>query len=322
MGAESIEIMDQIKSRDWGLIILDEVHMFPAKKYRTVIGTVKAHCKLGLTATLVREDQRIDDLNFLIGPKLYEANWLDLCAEGHIARVMCNEVWCPMTKEFYVQYLKKSNKFHRQLIYIMNPNKIRACQKLLLWHESEGHKAIVFSDNISALCLYATKLQRPYIYGATPHAERTRILETFKTTGPESINTIFISKVGDNSIDIEKANVLIQISSHGGSRRQESQRCGRILRAKTDRVGFPSSFLSMTGPTNYNAYFYTLIGKDTSEMYYTLKRQRFLVNQGYTYKILTNLVVPEDQGLLYSSSEEQQKLLETVLHACTNNTAN
>lgn len=96
---DSQKMMDFLTSREWGLIILDEVHVVPAAMFRRVVGTIKAHAKLGLTATLVREDDKIDDLNFLIGPKLYEANWMDLAAKGHIANVQCAEVWCPMTPE-------------------------------------------------------------------------------------------------------------------------------------------------------------------------------------------------------------------------------
>jgi DNA excision repair protein ERCC-3 len=93
--------LERISSIDWGLIIMDEVHVAPASKFRKVIGIVKAHCKLGLTATLVREDERVNDLNFLIGPKLYEADWLSLQRQGYISKVQCAEVWCPMTKEFF-----------------------------------------------------------------------------------------------------------------------------------------------------------------------------------------------------------------------------
>jgi DNA excision repair protein ERCC-3 len=100
---DSQKMMDFLTSREWGLILLDEVHVVPAAMFRRVVGTIKAHAKLGLTATLVREDDKIDDLNFLIGPKLYEANWMDLAAKGHIANVQCAEVWCPMTPEVSIE---------------------------------------------------------------------------------------------------------------------------------------------------------------------------------------------------------------------------
>jgi DNA excision repair protein ERCC-3 len=116
------KMMNFITSREWGFIILDEVHVVPAAIFRRVVTTIAAHTKLGLTATLVREDDKIDDLNFLIGPKLYEANWMDLAKKGHIANVQCAEVWCPMTPEFYSEYLRETSR-KRMLFYIMNPNK-------------------------------------------------------------------------------------------------------------------------------------------------------------------------------------------------------
>jgi DNA excision repair protein ERCC-3 len=116
------KMMDFITSQDWGFIILDEVHVVPAAIFRRVVTTIAAHAKLGLTATLVREDDKIDDLNFLIGPKLYEANWMDLAKKGHIANVQCAEVWCPMTPEFYNEYLRETSR-KQMLLYIMNPNK-------------------------------------------------------------------------------------------------------------------------------------------------------------------------------------------------------
>lgn len=210
---ESERILASIRGREWGLMLLDEVHVVPAAMFRKVVGITKAHAKLGLTATLVREDERIDHLNFLIGPKLYEANWLDLQRSGFIANVQCAEVWCPMTKEFYAEYLKKDNTGRRQALYCMNPTKFQTCQYLMQYHEQErGDKIIVFSDNIFALREYATRLRRPFIYGGTGHQERTRVLYAFKHS--TEVNTIFLSKVGDNSIDIPEANVIIQISSH------------------------------------------------------------------------------------------------------------
>ena len=201
------------------------------------------------------------------GPKLYEANWLDLTIAGHIANVQCVEVWCPMTEAFFREYLKHPNK---PLLCAMNPNKFMICQYLIEWHERAGDKVIVFSDNVWALREYATCLGKPFIYGPTSHAERTRVLYHFKND--PNINTLFLSKVGDNSLDIPEANVLIQISSHAGSRRQEAQRMGRILRTKG-------------GGGEANALFYTLVSNDTQEMFYSIKRQQFLIDQGYTFKV-------------------------------------
>ncbi|KAG7548791.1 P-loop containing nucleoside triphosphate hydrolase [Arabidopsis suecica] len=307
---ESEKIIEEMRNREWGLLLMDEVHVVPAHMFRKVISITKSHCKLGLTATLVREDERITDLNFLIGPKLYEANWLDLVKGGFIANVQCAEVWCPMTKEFFAEYLKKENSKKKQALYVMNPNKFRACEFLIRFHEQQrGDKIIVFADNLFALTEYAMKLRKPMIYGATSHIERTKILEAFKTS--KDVNTVFLSKVGDNSIDIPEANVIIQISSHAGSRRQEAQRLGRILRAKgklEDRMA--------GGKEEYNAFFYSLVSTDTQEMYYSTKRQQFLIDQGYSFKVITSLPPPDaGSSLSYYSQEEQLSLLGKVLNA-------
>ncbi|KAI3903647.1 hypothetical protein MKW98_032301 [Papaver atlanticum] len=280
---EAEKIMEQIRNREWGLLLMDEVHVVPADMFLKVI-----------------KDERITDLNFLIGPKLYEANWLDLVRGGFIANVQCAEVWCPMTKEFYAEYLKEANSKKRQALYVMNPNKFRACEFLIRFHEQQrGDKIIVFADNLFALTEYARKLGKPMIYGATSHQERTKLLDTFKNT--PDLNTLFLSK----------ANVIIQISSHAGSRRQEAQRLGRILRAKgkhRDRMA--------GGKEEYNAFFYSLVSTDTQEMYYSAKRQQFLIDQGYSFKIITSLP-PSDAGaaLGYHSHEDQLHLLRMILNA-------
>ena len=166
--AQSAEVMQAIQSREWGLMLMDEVHVVPAKMFRRVVGSVKAHCRLGLTATLVREDDLISDLNFLIGPKLYEANWMDLTAQGYLASVQCVEVWCPMTAPFMTEYLSAANARLKQLLYVMNPSKLRAVEFLVRFHEERGDKIIVFSDLVYSLKMYADMLKRPLIYGETP----------------------------------------------------------------------------------------------------------------------------------------------------------
>uniref|UniRef100_A0A1B6E978 General transcription and DNA repair factor IIH helicase/translocase subunit XPB n=3 Tax=Auchenorrhyncha TaxID=1955247 RepID=A0A1B6E978_9HEMI len=299
---EADQTMKWLQDQEWGIMVLDEVHTIPAKMFRRVLTIVQSHCKLGLTATLLREDDKIADLNFLIGPKLYEANWLELEKKGFIARVQCAEVWCPMTPEFYREYLvcRTSKKL---LLYVMNPSKFRATQFLIRYHERRGDKTIVFSDNVFALKHYAVKMNKPYIYGPTSQSERIQILQNFKFN--PKVNTIFVSKVADTSFDLPEANVLIQISSHGGSRRQEAQRLGRILRAKKGAIA-----------EEYNAFFYTLVSQDTLEMSYSRKRQRFLVNQGYSYKVLTKLAgMEEEPDMMYKTREEQGVLLQQVLAA-------
>ncbi|KAI8321996.1 DNA repair helicase rad25 [Martensiomyces pterosporus] len=295
---EAQKMMDFLNSREWGLLLLDEVHVVPAAMFRRVVTKIAAHSKLGLTATLVREDEKIDDLNFLIGPKLYEANWMDLANKGHIATVQCAEVWCEMTPEFYKAYLEESSR-KRLLLYVMNPNKFRACQYLIKFHESRGDKIIVFVDNVYALRTYAETLRLPYIYGGTPQQERIRILHQFQHN--PVLSTIFLSKVGDTSIDLPEATCLIQVSSHYGSRRQEAQRLGRILRAKR------------RNDEGFNAFFYSLVSKDTQEMYYSTKRQQFLIDQGYSFKVITELEGMEDcPDLVYGDAESQKSLLHAV----------
>jgi DNA excision repair protein ERCC-3 len=293
----SRSILNEIKKRKWGLILFDEVHVVPAQIFRTVMGVAIAHCKIGLTGTLVREDKRVEDLQFLIGPKLFEGNWLDITMSGHITEVFCFEVRCPMSKILYDEYFSVTCEFRKQLLFITNPNKIHACQNLIFWHEKAGHKIIIFSDNVFALQFYATKLRRPFICGATPHCERLLVLQMFRKSGPFQKKTLLISKVGDNSIDIPQANVLVQISSQSGSRRQEAQRLGRILRSKKEQ----------------SAFFYTMLSGDTSEIYYNQKRQLFLLSQGYKYRIISDFMVPDFYTFHCTSSNEKNKSLDTVL---------
>ncbi|PRQ56854.1 putative DNA helicase [Rosa chinensis] len=343
---ESEKIIEEIRNREWGLLLMDEViiymilcMLFLLKCFEMSSNLLNHIASLGsrvsriqlwsiaiqltldlfvfgypnsristIAATLVREDEKITDLNFLIGPKLYEANWLDLVKGGFIANVQCAEVWCPMTKEFFLEYLKRENSKKKQALYVMNPNKFRACEFLIRFHEEHrGDKIIVFADNLFALTEYAMKLRKPMIYGATSHAERTKILQAFKTS--RDVNTVFLSKVGDNSIDIPEANVIIQISSHAGSRRQEAQRLGRILRAK----GRPQDRIA-GGKEEYNAFFYSLVSTDTQEMYFSTKRQQFLIDQGYSFKVITSLPPPESgSDLSYHRLDDQLALLSKVL---------
>lgn len=296
---DSKKMMDFLKGREWGLMLLDEVHVVPAEVFRRVISSIKSHSKLGLTATLLREDDKISHLNFLIGPKLFEANWMELSQQGHIAKVQCAEVWCPMPTEFYDEYLRANSHLKRTL-YAMNPRKFQACQYLINYHEGRGDKIIVFSDELYSLRQYALKLKKVFIYGGTGQAERMQVLENFQHN--PDVNTLFLSKIGDTSLDLPEATVLIQISSHFGSRRQEAQRLGRILRAKR------------RNDEGFNAFFYSLVSKDTQEMYYSSKRQAFLVDQGYAFKVITSLGnLSETPDLAFATPQERRELLQRTL---------
>jgi DNA excision repair protein ERCC-3 len=174
---------------------------------------------------------------------------------------------------------------------------------LIKWREKEGDKIIVFSDNVFALKHYAIALEKPFIYGATSHEERSRILNLFRQGHP-MFRTIFLSKVGDTSLDLPEATCLVQISSQFGSRRQEAQRMGRILRAKRrNEKGFKSRF-------------YTLVSKDTDEVQFSAKRRRFLIDQGYEFKVISDysLLIPADEMemLHYYTPKEQYELLNLV----------
>lgn len=297
------KVIEELQKQEWGLILLDEVHVFPATSFQTVINKFAAHCKLGLTATLLREDNRIQELAFLIGPKLYEANWLDLIRAGFLARVQCAAIWCPMVPTFFASYLSATDPQKKKILAVMNPNKLQACEFLIRFHELRGDKILVFVDDIWPLKTIARKFGREFLAGDVKHADRTRIFKQFRNTS--KTNTIFISKVGDVAIDLPEATVLIQVSSHFGSRRQEAQRLGRILRPKgrglTDGIA--------------NAFFYTLVSPDTREMYFATKRQEFLINQGYTFKNVDSASLPYRNfgSRCFETEKEQIDLLAQVL---------
>jgi DNA excision repair protein ERCC-3 len=291
----SASLLGEIKKREWGMVILDEVHVVPANVFRKVLGVIKTHCKLGLTATLLREDRKVGDIGFLIGPKLYEANWLDLERVGYLAMACCAEICCDMPIDFYERYLSESSST-RQILCALNPNKARVCDFLIRYHESRGDRILVFSDNVFALRSYATKMMKAFIYGATGSLERMKLLKNFQEHEGQ---TLFISRIGDTSIDLPEANVILQISSHYGSRRQEAQRLGRILRPKSK---------------SQRAFFYSLVSSGTEEMFYATKRQQFLVSQGYDFKTINKLTgIEKVTNLVFDSEEEKKSLLLQIL---------
>eukprot|EP00056_Hartaetosiga_gracilis_P000746 m.40253 g.40253 ORF g.40253 m.40253 type:complete len:787 (-) comp10337_c0_seq1:68-2428(-) len=303
---EAKRMINWIKERDWGLMILDEVQTVPAKTFRELLTRIPARCKLGLTATLVREDGKISDLRFMVGPKLYEANWIDLQECGYIARVKCLEVWCPMLPQFYSEYCRAASHRLKLKLCVCNPSKFMAAEFLIRKHEARGDKIIVFSDDIDALKTLSAGLNRKKVYGDTPPKEREKILQEYKER--DDFRTIMFSKIADNAFDLPEANVLIQVASQGGGRRQEAQRLGRILRAKAN---------SHTRPGEPNAFFYSLVSKDTKEMAYATARQRFLVDQGYSFQVLTYLKGFEEEAekepYVFSSEGAQKDMLLKIL---------
>ncbi|PPR95496.1 hypothetical protein GOBAR_AA25173 [Gossypium barbadense] len=207
------------------LKIFPMVHVVPTYMFRKVISITKSHCKLGLTA-----------------------NWLDLVKGGFIANVQCTEVWCVMTKEFFAEYFKKENSKKKQALYVMNPNKFRACEFLIRLHERErGDKIIVFADNLFALVEYAMKLRKPMIYGATSHLERTKILQAFKTS--RDVNTIFLSKFGLlKSFPISNSTKLVKAESETQLAAADGLEC--YWNAFELPYTFPASYLN---PQNYTS---------------------------------------------------------------------
>jgi len=204
-----------------------------------------------------------------------------------------------MPTEFYDQYLTASAR-SRPLFCAINPRKFQACQYLIKYHETRGDKIIVFSDNVYALEVYAKKLMKPFLYGGTSISERQEVLDYFRNS--PDCSTLFLSKIGDTSLDLPKATVLIQVSAQYGSRRQEAQRLGRVLRAKR------------RNEEGFNAFFYSLISKDTVEMVYSAKRQVFLVDQGYAFRVITQLKnIEHTPDLAFATPEARRELLQKVL---------
>jgi DNA excision repair protein ERCC-3 len=208
-----------------------------------------------------------------------------------------------MTAEFYRDYLRSDKLGIRRILTAMNPNKHITVQRLIKFHERRGDKILVFADIVWVLESYAKELGRPYLSGKASDEERNKLFSVFKSSTTH--NCLFISRIGDKAIDLPSANVLIQISSHFGSRMQEAQRLGRILRAKAGRTD------------EYNAFFYTLVSEDTKEMFYSSKRQQFLVDQGYSFEVVQD---PEERwqtkdSLMYSSLESQVALLKRCREA-------
>jgi DNA excision repair protein ERCC-3 len=249
--------------RDWGLIVYDEVHLLPAPVFRAT-AELQARRRLGLTATLVREDGGEDDVFTLIGPKRYDVPWKDLERQGWIATARCQEIRIPLTAELRRQYAVADARAKFR-ISSTNPLKRELLAALLAEHR--GDKVLVIGQYIDQLEAIAADTGAPLITGKTPQAERDVLYEKFR--GPE-IGLLIVSKVSNFAIDLPDANVAIQVSGTFGSRQEEAQRLGRILRPKADAN---------------QARFYALVTRDTRDQEFAQNRQRFLTEQGYQYEI-------------------------------------
>ena len=249
--------------RDWGLIVYDEVHLLPAPVFRAT-AELQARRRLGLTATLVREDGGEDDVFTLIGPKRYDVPWKDLERQGWIATARCTEIRIPLTPESRRQYAVADARAKFR-ISSTNPLKRDVLAELLAEHRSD--KVLVIGQYIDQLEAIAAETRAPLITGKTPQAERDELYERFRGT---DLNLLIVSKVSNFAIDLPDANVAIQVSGTFGSRQEEAQRLGRILRPKAEAN---------------QARFYALVTRDTRDQEFAQNRQRFLTEQGYQYEI-------------------------------------
>jgi DNA excision repair protein ERCC-3 len=255
------------RERPWGLIIYDEVHMLPAPVFR-VTAELQAVRRLGLTATLVREDGSEDAVFSLVGPKRYDVPWKDLEGKGWIACALCTEIRLDMPENLKVPYAVATPR-EKYRIASENPLKETVVRQLVENHPEDF--ILVIGQYLSQLDSLAKMLKAPIITGKTPNAEREQIYGAFKRG---EIRVIVVSKVANFAIDLPDASMAIQVSGSFGSRQEEAQRLGRILRPK----GKP-------GERGRNSYFYTVVSRYTVEEDFAANRQKFLAEQGYKYSI-------------------------------------
>jgi DNA excision repair protein ERCC-3 len=250
-------------ARDWGLVVYDEVHLLPAPVFR-MTADLQSRRRLGLTATLVREDGREGDVFSLIGPKRFDAPWKDIESQGWIAPADCTEVRVTMTDAERLEYATAEPE-ERYKIASTAHTKIRVIEKLVRRHDDQVLVIGAYLDQLDEL---GAALDMPVIQGSTKNAERERLYDLFRR---KEIPGLVVSKVANFSIDLPEATVAIQVSGTFGSRQEEAQRLGRVLRPKQD------------GRT---AHFYTVVSRDTLDQEYAAHRQRFLAEQGYAYTIV------------------------------------
>ena len=256
--------LDLFNRQDWGMIIYDEVHLLPAPVFR-ITAEIQAKRRLGLTATLIREDGREDDVFSLIGPKKADVPWKELEKQGWIATAICTEIRVPLAEELRMDYAvaEARDKFR---IASINPIKERLIEALLKRHE--GDNVLIIGQYLEQLDAIVERFKAPVITGKTPQREREKIYKAFRDG---DIKILIVSKVANFSIDLPDANVAIQVSGTFGSRQEEAQRLGRVLRPKSD---------------GSIAHFYSLVTRETRDQEFATHRQLFLTEQGYRYEIV------------------------------------
>ena len=256
-----LELFD---SRDWGLIVYDEVHLLPAPVFR-MTADLQSRRRLGLTATLVREDGQEGDVFSLIGPKRYDVPWRDIEAQGWIAPAECTEVRVTLTDNERLQYATAEPEERYKLCSTAR-TKIAVVKRILERHPDEP--TLVIGAYLDQLDELGEELDAPVIKGSTKNREREELFDKFRKG---EVRTLVVSKVANFSIDLPEASVAVQVSGTFGSRQEEAQRLGRLLRPKGD---------------GRQAHFYSVVSRDTLDTDYAAHRQRFLAEQGYAYKIV------------------------------------
>ncbi len=272
--AAPFEHFSLFRDGDWGLVIYDEVHLLPAPVFRAT-AELQARRRLGLTATLVREDGRERDVFSLVGPKAYELPWKALEAEGWIATAHCVEVRVPFDAEAKADYVLASKRTQFRLAS-ENPRKAGVVRALVERHADD--RVLVIGAYLASLRRLARALDAPIIAGDTSQAERERLYQAFRDG---TIGVLCVSKVANFAVDLPDANVAIEVSGSFGSRQEEAQRLGRLLRPKAD---------------GGDATFYALVTTGSREADFGANRQRFLAEQGYDYEVVdaSTLVDPGD----------------------------
>ncbi len=267
---------DLFNRQNWGMIIYDEVHLLPAPVFR-ITAEIQAKRRLGLTATLVREDGREDDVFSLIGPKKADVPWKVLEKQGWIATAICTEVRIPLEDANRLEYAIAEPREKFRLASV-NPKKEDLIEVLLRKHKDDN--VLIIGQFLDQLDSIVRRLNAPVITGKTPQREREKIYDSFKKG---EIKVLIVSKVANFSIDLPDANVAIQVSGTFGSRQEEAQRLGRILRPKSD---------------GSIARFYSLVTRETRDQEFSTHRQLFLTEQGYRYEIIDAEKLLEEAGVV------------------------
>ncbi len=266
---EKAEEMDPVyphfslfSDNNWGLVIYDEVHMLPAPVFR-ITAELQSIYRLGLTATLIREDGREDEVFSLVGPKRYDTPWAELTQKGYIAKAYCHEVRIPLPHTLELEYALATKK-DKYRIASQNPLKIKVAQEILKNHQ--GESIIIIGQYLEQLQVFKEHFGYPMITGSTSNKKRDELYDKFRR-GEEKV--MIVSKVANFAVDLPDASVAIEISGSFGSRQEEAQRLGRILRPKAR-----------------DSHFYTIVTEYSQEEEFASNRQKFLSEQGYSYSII------------------------------------